>query len=269
MANPTPLRGAYGSLRRDEVLTIVRDITELRRAQQREFEFTLEKERRRLLADFIETAAHEFRTPLTTIATSTYVMSRTTDNQHRQQKAKHIEQQIQRLTKLVDMLLLTTRVENDSNPDKETVNLGRLMGVLCRQIPRECQQTHTIHCQANDDIPRMPGNVEYLDAAFTQILDNACRYTEDGGVITVTNGVTDDHLWVNIHNTSPHIPEADLPHIFKTFWRKDTAHTTPGFGLGLSITKKIIEQHGGSIDIQNNPNGGIDFYIAFPLPSQD
>ncbi len=253
----------------DEVLSIVRDITELWRAQQREFEFTLEKERRRLLADFIETAAHEFRTPLTTIATSTYVMSRTTDTEHRKLKAHHVEVQIQRLTKLVNMLLLTTRVENDDDIHKETVNLGRLMGVLCRQIPRECREKYTIDCQVNDDIPRIPGNVEYLDAAFTQLLDNACRYTNDGGTITITNGLTDDHLWVNIHNTGPHIPESDLPHIFKTFWRQDTAHTTPGFGLGLPIAKKIIEQHGGTIEIRNSSDKGVSFHAVFPVPSGD
>ena len=73
------------------------------------------------------------------------------------------------------------------------------------------------------------------------------------------------YICVSVHNTGTVIAESNLPHIFETFWREDQAHTTPGFGLGLPMARKIIEMSGGTIQVESTESTGTTFSIMLPV----
>jgi PAS domain S-box-containing protein len=248
---------------------IARDITERKQAQQHEFELALEKERRHLLTDFIQNATHEFRTPLSTITTSTYLLSYADNPEKRHRKADQVEHQVQRITRLVDMLLLMVELESGDTLTRSPVSLDALIAAICSEAVTEYSEKPVLRCEKPEHLPQVMGDADYLTAAVKQLLDNAYRFTSAEGTITIAAGASDQQVWLEIRDTGSGISADALPHIFKTFWRQDTAHSTPGFGLGLPIAQKIIEQHGGEITVTSEINRGTCFRITLPAASSD
>lgn len=253
------------SYRNDEVISIVRNITQLKRAQRQEFELALERERRQLLTSFIRDATHEFRTPLATISSSAYLLYRAPDPDQRQEKRAQIEREIERLIQLLDMLVLMTRLENlDELPFDET-DLNDELERLCMGRPLVPGKRQTFHLDLQPDLPTISGNSTYLEHAFRQIFENAVRFTPNEGDIFVTSRLINQHIVIEVRDTGPGIESDHLPHIFKTFWRQDNAHSTPGFGLGLPIAHKIIQLHRGEITVQSRVGQGTTFSISLPI----
>jgi nitrogen-specific signal transduction histidine kinase len=93
------------------------------------------------------------------------------------------------------------------------------------------------------------------------------RESNAAAVELATAGQAEDHVWLKIRDSGPGIPDDLLPHIFRTFRRQDEAHSSPGFGLGLSITRRIIDGHGGTITVKSTPGVGSSFKISLPRPS--
>jgi signal transduction histidine kinase len=257
----------WGNVRLSDgrIIGIGQDVTELRQAQQHEFQIKLERERRHLLTTFFQNAAHEFRTPLATINSGVYLMSRSDDPDRRKQKAKQIEGQIQRITRLVDNLLLMTRLDSDNALANDPVDIEQILRTACKLAYENCPGNHNLHVEIQPDLPSVMGDADYLSDALEEIIDNACRFTPEDGKIDVQAGSTNDHIWIEIRDTGPGIVEDDLPHIFETFWRQDVAHSTPGFGLGLPAARRIIEQHGGEVTVMSHPGAGTRVTVTLPL----
>lgn len=252
------------AINQNEALSIIRNITERKQAQAREFEYALEKERMNLLTGFIRDAAHEFRTPLSVINSSAYLMIRAQDEAQREMKAAQISEQVERITRLVDLLLLMARLESTQTLATQPVKIAGILPDVCEKMGSQCTKSHRLEKRIPAELPDVAGDALYLTDAFRQILDNACRYTPENGVITVSAGAEDAQVWVEVHDTGIGIPETALPHVFKTFWRHDDAHTTPGFGLGLSIAQKIIERHGGAISVSSAVGQGTVVRVILP-----
>jgi len=244
------------------------DVTEMRKAQHRELELRLEKERRRLLATFFQNAAHEFRTPLAIISSSAYLMSRAEDPERRAQKVQQIEMHITRITRLLDSLLLMTRLESNGTLANSPVNVAEILQSICQEAKESHAKNHDLSCDIASDLPQISGDAEYLSDALEQIIDNAYRYTPENGKIEVQATDADDHIWIEIRDSGPGIAKETLPHIFETFWREDVAHSTPGFGLGLPIAQKIVEQHGGEITISSEEGEGTTVRVILPIQSK-
>lgn len=249
----------------DEVLSIVRDITDLKQMQKREFELTLERERIQILTTFIQNATHEFRTPLSTIGTSVYLMTRSDDPERRQQKAAQVQEEIERITTLVDSLVFMAKLEGNAFEAHQPLDLSALLQSICQTAQARNTNGPDIRCEIVTPLPHIMGNVEGLEHALHELVDNALRHTAPEGNVTIATGATDDIVWCEIRDTGSGIPEDALPHIFETFWREDTAHTTPGLGLGLSIANTIIAQHHGHIIVRSEVGQGATFRVELPL----
>jgi PAS domain S-box-containing protein len=240
------------------------DITEQKQAQQRKFELALEKERTRLLTYFIRNAAHEFRTPLSIIGANAYLMSRSEDAERRQIKNQQIELQIHRITRLVDMLLLMVKLEAGEELECTPVDIVKLVEAEYQRITANAEGKLRFHHAIQTDLPLVTGDGDSLAEVIAQLMDNAVRFTPDGGTVTISTGETAGQVWVEIADTGNGIPDTDISHIFETFWRKDHAHSTAGFGLGLPIAKRIAEHHGGNITVSSKVGGGTRFRMTFP-----
>ncbi|MBK8986480.1 MAG: PAS domain S-box protein [Chloroflexi bacterium] len=244
------------------------DISESKEAQQREIDLALEKERVQMLSTFIQSAAHEFRTPLAIINTTAFVMAHINEMEKRQQKVSIIQGQVQRIVRLIDMLLLLTRLESSAPTLQPAVDINAVMESFCQQVVANSNCRLTIRCEESARLPLVAGNPDELLEAIQQIVDNACRFTPADGVVTISSGATDASVWIELRDTGPGIAPENLPHLFETFWRLDEAHSTPGFGLGLAIARKVMERHGGRIEVKSEVGAGSAFQLILPTQSQ-
>lgn len=253
--------------------TIVRgfsmDITERKQAEQRAFDLALEKERTHLLVQFIQNASHEFKTPLAVINANAYLITRLQDPEARASKANQIQQQVQRTNRLVEMLLTMTKLEDSPILTTSPLDAGAIFASVCQNAARVHQNKPTLIVPSSFSLPMIVGNADYLATAMEQILDNAYRFTPAEGSVCAAAGITDTHVWLEVSDSGPGINGESLPHLFETFWRQDQAHSTPGFGLGLSIAQKIVEKHGGYIEVQSAPQKGSTFRIYLPQANME
>jgi signal transduction histidine kinase len=249
------------------VQLVGRDITERKQTLQRELELALEKERTQLLSTFIQNATHEFKTPLAVIGTSSFLMARMDEREKRQQKLNIVNEQVQRIAKLIDKLLTMTKLNTISPTDLEMVAVD--MGVAAEMADQMVLSRHSeggqLVWQIPAHVPPVWGVKESLVEAIAQILDNAYHFTPCSGTITVSLGHTDSELWLKVEDTGAGIDAEDFPHLFEVFWRLDVAHTTPGFGLGLPIAQRIVQLHGGRIEIARSVGVGTAVTLWLPL----
>jgi two-component system phosphate regulon sensor histidine kinase PhoR len=109
-------------------------------------------------------------------------------------------------------------------------------------------------------------DAEEFRRALVNLVENAVHYTLEGGAITVRTWANGSRIHIDIQDTGIGIGEADLPHIFESFYRADKARAmdTGGTGLGLAIVKRIIEMHNGTITVESAPGAGSTFHIELP-----
>ena len=117
--------------------------------------------------------------------------------------------------------------------------------------------------------PRVLGNPDYLERAVANLIDNAIKYTPEGGQVEVSVGQDNGHVTVDVTDNGIGIPPDDLPRIFERFYRVDRSRSREmgGTGLGLSIVKHVAQVHGGSIDVSSTPGSGSRFRLKIPVPT--
>jgi two-component system phosphate regulon sensor histidine kinase PhoR len=121
--------------------------------------------------------------------------------------------------------------------------------------------------EAPEDLPPVDGDVRRLEQVIHNLLENAVKYTEAGGRITLRAGQVGDMMEVRVADTGRGIPPADVPHIFERFYRADKARSREqgGTGLGLSIVKHIVQLHGGSVAAESRYGEGTAIILRLPL----
>lgn len=246
---------------KEEVITIVRNITERNRIRQQQFDAALEHARIELLTKFIQNASHEFRTPLATIGTSSHLMARIDDSQARLQRASLIQDQVQRITKLTDMMLRMVRLET-TTPSSQPVNISELLQKVCHDL-RTQWHSPQITCDTEPDLV-IRADAALLTEAIEELVDNARRFGSPDCTITLLARKDDKHIIVMVQDEGPGITEEKQALVFDTFWREDTAHSSPGLGLGLPIVRKIAQLHHGDVTLQSQTGQGSSFSIIIP-----
>lgn len=228
-------------------------------------QLSAEQERQKqLLADI----AHELRTPLTVMrgeleAMQDGLMKADTKNLDR------LIEEVDLLTHLVQDLRLLTLADSSGL----SLTLGSLdLGNLTREALaafRAKAEAKAVSLQSNLEPILVNADRERLLQVIYNLLENALKHTPAHGTITSTIRREGDQAVLEITDTGPGIPPADLPHLFERFYRADPARSreTGGSGLGLAIAKALIEAHGGKISAHNQAWGGAVFRVALPLGS--
>lgn len=248
------------------VVSTFTDITEMRRMQDRALNYAIERERVNILSKFIRDTSHELRTPLSIISTSSYFLKRVDDPAQRERHAHKIEDQIKHLTTLIDMLLLMSKLDSGVPINPTHIHLSAIV--------EGCQQTIQARCDAQNQTftvdvgsVRLHADADYMVIALTELLKNASHYTDEGGEVTLRAHETDDAVVIEVIDTGIGILPEDLPHVFTHFWRKDESHAEPGFGLGLTAAKRIVDMHQGDITVISTPDSGTTVQITLPQPT--
>jgi two-component system, OmpR family, sensor kinase len=224
--------------------------------------FQLQK---RLLAD----ASHELKTPLTMMRLDLDELRCAHGETQPDPQAKSHErltEQVLRMERLVKSLLDLSALEIESAARKNTVDLAEILKFLIEDY-RLLAESRDIQIQV--DLPdrlEVKGDAEKLKRAFSNILDNAVKYNLYGGKIEVTGGQTNGSLTVTISNTGSGISEEEIPKVFDQFYRVEQSRSVKygGAGLGLSIVKRIVELHGGSVEFKSRLGKLTLVTVSFP-----
>jgi two-component system OmpR family sensor kinase len=223
---------------------------------------TLFTTQQRFLAD----VSHELRTPLTVIKGNVELMRKVGCAD--EESLSSIEDESDRLTRLVGDLLLETQAESGKLPlSFATVELDTLLLEVFKEMRVLARDRVKLKLTEIDQI-QVKGDRDRLKQVLINLVSNAVKYTPQGGEITLTLGRSGDKARLIVHNTGPGIPKEDLPHIFERFYRAEKSRTRSkagGFGLGLSIAYWIVTHHGGRIDVDSQEGQGTTFCIWLPV----
>ncbi len=218
---------------------------------------------------FVADASHEIRTPLTAMKTAIEVNLR--DKNMTVEEARSVLKSnlsdVDSLKKLSDNLLaLSHFVNNGSNPKMEKVSLKEVLSSSMEKIKYLAKKKNIVIKRSLDD-SNILGDKEKLIQLFVIFLDNAVKYSLVNGKIMVSSQKKDKNVTVSIEDQGVGIDKKDLPYIFKSFFRGDKSRSkdfADGYGLGLSIAKKLIVMHNGAVSVKSAPNKGTKFTISFP-----
>ena len=158
-----------------------------------------------------------------------------------------------------------TTLETTPTLKKTAVDTRILLDSIATEMRYTDPSGPPITTNYQKSLPLVQGDAYYLQTALHHILENAYRLTPPDGCIEIRTRMEDDQLIVEVEDTGPGIPTDHLDKVFETFWRQDqTARATPGFGLGLSIARKIVELHNGQITVNSEVGGGSLFRVTIP-----
>jgi PAS domain S-box-containing protein len=266
LTSKVPLRDQYGRV--TGLVGITRDITERKQVEQQALELAQERERVKILTDFVTDMSHDFRTPLSTINTSLYLMSKTTNPEKQKLSLVKAERQIARLTQLLDRLLIMAQLDSETAFAFQRIDLNRLIADFCVQLDYEAKEKSVTVvrslCEGSLMIQAEP---KELSLALVELGKNAVWYTPSDGTITIRTSRKDNQAVIEVCDTGIGIPTSEFSHIFQRLYRVDKARSseTGGSGLGLSIAKRIIELHQGNITVESVIGEGSIFRVFLPL----
>lgn len=224
----------------------------------------LEEQRR-----FVSDASHELRTPLTALKSSIEVALR--DKNFTTDEAKTVLQEnkedVNTLQTLTDQLLELARLEqNGTKHQYQHLNLQTITQQALKQISSIAKKKN-IKIEEKLQSVVTQGNAHALTDCIVVLLDNALKYSAKNTIVTVTTKTQGNDAIVSIQDHGIGIESRDLPHIFDRFYRADMARSksnTNGYGLGLAIAKKIVEEHKGKIIVTSTLHKGSIFTISLP-----
>ncbi len=240
-----------------EVLLIINDYTPLHRMEEN-------------FKEFLGNASHELRTPLTSIQILIDLFSerKITLDEIYNEFFPHLRKEVERMSKLVSNLLNLSRLEAGViDLQLKEVNLTEIvMEIIDRLTPHISKKNLEVNLKIPEKIV-INADPQHLDTIVFNIVENAVKYTPQGGLIEVGVNEDEDNIILWIKDTGIGIPEKDLNRIFDRFYRVSKSRTSEdGFstGLGLSIVKKLIERHGWTIRVESKVNKGTKFEIIIP-----
>lgn len=218
---------------------------------------------------FVSDASHEMRTPLSILSGEMEItLKKNRSVTEYRQMIRSSKEEIDRLKSLVENLLFFAR---DDHTMMERSLLQHIdVTDLINTIISDFHQKITAKRLTVDFRPGAGNLVVYgsqsmIRTLFANLIDNAIKYSPDGGHIWISLTTTDNLAAINIRDNGMGIAPADQKHIFDRFYRSDMSRSKPkGFGLGLAITKSIVEMHQGSITVKSAPNKGTSFTVYLP-----
>lgn len=222
------------------------------------------------LRDFLANASHELRTPLTSIQgfSQALLEGALRGDAGAAEAGQIINEEAVRMRRLVEDLLYLSRVESrEVTGTHHSVDIAALLREAVRRL-RLSAELRDLYINLDiPDIPPVQGDANELDHLFGNLLENAGKYTPEGGTITISAGVSGPRLVITVHNTGSLIPASDLPHIFDRFYRvdKSRARAVEGSGLGLAIAQEVAQRHEGTIDVVSSSERGTSFVVTLPL----
>ena len=228
------------------------------------------KELENLRETFLSMLGHQLQTPISIIKgyTSTLIHSGDKlDKDTIQKGLQVIEEESDRLSRVMNKLLLASRLSTGTSVIKrEIIDIKMICWKVIRRL-KTLTYKHTFEVNISPDFPSVKADPDLIEEVLSNLLENAVKYSPDGGKITVSGESDSQYMRISISDEGIGIAEEDIPHLFERFYRieKGVAKNIKGLGLGLYLSKIIVEAHGGKIDVFSKPGQGSKFTVFLPL----
>ena len=236
-----------------KVIVTVEDITEKSRIDT-------------VQTDFVANLSHELKTPIGAVAALADSLNGETETEVVWRLAERIVTESHRMSRIVDDMLDLSRVEFGGTEEWSDVDLGSVLveAVGTNQHAAKRQGLGLSLTGSAELLVR--GDRSQLVSVISNLVDNAIKYSEAGGVVRVEGMIQGDEVVVTVTDHGIGIAERDQKRIFERFYRVDKARSraTGGTGLGLSIVRHIVLEHGGSIDVRSEEGIGSTFMVRLP-----
>lgn len=234
-----------------------------------------EKELNELKSRFVTTASHEFRTPLSTILSSTFLLEKYNSANEVEKREKHLQYIKDAVADmksiLEDFLSLSKLEEGLLQPKQEIININELVAEVEKiigEMEHHCKSAQQIIFQYENNFPA------YIDKQFFRnillnLLSNAIKFSNEDGIIKINCIASKEQLIVSVEDNGIGISDEDREHLFERFFRAKNAVNIQGTGLGLHIISKYIELMNGYTEIKSQLNKGTVFTFYIPSKNND
>jgi PAS domain S-box-containing protein len=259
---------------RTNELDVLNETLKIEIEKQKAYEIILkqslekEKEINFIRTNIISTVSHEFRTPLTSILSSTELIGRYSQQWNEDKKKEHvnrISKSISYLTKLLDNMLFINRQETEKmsfNP--KLVNLNSIIKD-CINNAESLISDHSIVCHYKSDQSDFILDNQLIKIVINNLLSNAIKFSPNDGKVELNIFTENDNLIIGVSDEGIGIPPEDIDKIFDSFYRAKNIGVVAGVGLGLAIVKRSVELHNGEITVNSELNKGTTFTVKIPL----
>ena len=222
--------------------------------------------------DFVANVSHELKTPLTSIqGFSQAIMDGTADTpEARHQAAEVIYNESSRMHRLVlDLLDLARLDAGTADLKMSPLDARALLNAVTEKFSLQAQKEGvTLHVQTSPNLPALIGDGDRLAQVFTNLVDNALKFTPNGGQVILRAAQVGPEMEFEVQDTGRGVPREALEHIFDRFYQADPSRPRgerQGAGLGLAIVREIVQAHGGRISVRSQPGQGTSFILFLPL----
>lgn len=226
-----------------------------------------EKELNEIKSRFVSMASHEFRTPLSTILSSTSLIENYSKIEDEEKRKKHIERvksSVKNLTDILNNFLSLDKLEQGKVEIQfETFDVEEFITDILEDIRGLLKPSQKV-IVTHEGLFKTSQDKKILRNVLLNLLSNASKYSDENGVIELCTNVSDKHVVISVKDNGIGIPEADQKNLFGKFFRAQNAENIQGTGLGLNIVSRYMEILKGHITFESTPERGTTFTITYP-----
>ena len=231
------------------------------------------KKLERVKDEFIATASHDLRNPITAIKGFSHLIKYAGPlNDSQNDFVQRIQNAVENMSELVENMLDLTKMDLGAELKHEVLDVSPLLWEIADEFQPQAEAKSLLLTFEKTEISsKVRGDALQLRQALRNLIGNAIKYTSNAGTVTLSLEHESNMAVIHIQDTGYGIPADDLPFIFDRFYRarNDNVQDIEGNGLGLAIVKSIVEQHGGQISVESKPGIGSCFTFALPLVQLD
>lgn len=212
---------------------------------------------------FTSDVAHELRTPIAvSMAQCQYAKERMDNRGELEMAFDVIYRQAQKVNKIISQLLHLSRLDQGSI-QKEEIDLVEIVQAVCEDEQDKAGDTISIRMNLKDACS--VGDINLISIAVLNLVTNAVKFSKEHGIVEVETGKESDMVYVLVRDYGKGIAKEEQEHIFERFYKVDKSRNSEGFGLGLALTKKIAEVHGGDVTVSSELEKGSTFQLLLPV----
>ncbi|MEG0773276.1 ATP-binding protein [Clostridium sp.] len=234
-------------------VAVIQDITEIKKLEN-------------VRTEFVANVTHELKTPLTSIKGFAETLRYVDDVETRDKFLNIINDEAERLTRLISDILLLSDIEQHRENKKEKVDVNKSICDVYNLIKNTADKKNITLSIVGDDVPHLIGDKDRFKQMLINLVDNGVKYCEPGDSVILSKKAEKKHCVITIEDTGNGIPEEYIPRLFERFYRVDKARSRAkgGTGLGLAIVKHIVLSFKGTIAVESKVGIGTKFIIKIP-----
>ncbi|MEJ2012487.1 MAG: HAMP domain-containing sensor histidine kinase, partial [Anaerolineales bacterium] len=224
-------------------------------------------------SDLIAEMVHELRTPLSALSAAVHLLQRSElEDEQRRKIGQTIYGEVQRLNDMTTNFLELSRLESGrARLEREPIYLEGLVRECIEILRIQAESEHiALETDIDHGVPTVSGDRGQLKRLLLNLMTNAIKYNKSGGWVRVSIHTKDGSLQMMIEDNGRGIPRESLPHLFDRFYRvPEQEARTAGTGLGLAIANRIVQAHGGTIEVDSTVGKGTKFIVTLPSGSSE